>query len=72
MIKNNYILNFRKRFGWSQRKLSEQSGISISAIKSWESGKTNPPKWIELVFSAILYELQPYKQYNKNSNNDNK
>jgi transcriptional regulator with XRE-family HTH domain len=69
-MQNNYILNFRKRFGWSQRKLAEESGISISAIKSWESGKTKSPRWVSLVFRAILDDLPPYKNNNQEMDND--
>lgn len=60
---NNYIKNFRKRFGWSQRKLSEQSGISINAIKNWESGRTNHPAWVGFVLRSILEQLPPYKDH---------
>jgi transcriptional regulator with XRE-family HTH domain len=61
MTKNNYILNFRKRFGWSQKKLSEYSGVSINTIQNWEYGKSYPPRWIRFVFAAIAYNLPEYK-----------
>ena len=67
---DNYIKSFRRRFGWSQKKLANESGVSISAIKSWETGRTVPPRWIELVFGSILYQIPPYKQYNKESDSD--
>lgn len=57
---NNYILNFRKRFGWSQRKLSEESGISINAIQNWEK-YNRYPKWSGFVLRAIFEQLPPYK-----------
>lgn len=60
---NNYVKNFRKRFGWSQRKLSEESGISINAIQNWESGKTKYPKWVGRVFGSILYDLPTYEDH---------
>jgi len=67
-MKDNYILNFRKRFGWSQRQLADNTGLSKSAIQSWESGKTNPPVWIGLIFSSILHQLPPYQDHTKQIN----
>lgn len=61
---DNYIFNFRKRFGWSQRRFAEKSGVSISAIKNWESGKTKIPAWIKLVVAAIAFNLPPYQDHN--------
>jgi transcriptional regulator with XRE-family HTH domain len=58
---NNYItLKFRKRFGWSQRILAEKSGISINAIKNWESGKTRTPNWVKFILAAIAFNLPGY------------
>lgn len=61
---NNYIKNFRKRFGWSQEKLAEQTGVSSRTIQNWESGRTLAPRWVMLVFAAIAYNLPPYKDNN--------
>jgi len=64
---NNYILNFRKRFGWSQQKLADMSGISRSSIKNWEnSGKA--PKWMRLICAALAYNLPAYIDKDNNDN----
>lgn len=68
---SNYIINFRRRFGWSQKKLANESGVSVNTIKSWETGRTVPPRWIELVFGSILYQIPPYKQYNNSDSENN-
>jgi len=68
MTKNNYIINFRKRFGWSARQLAEKTGLSICSIYNWESGRTKPPLWLGFVFSSILYNLPPYQDNTKNIN----
>ena len=38
----NQIKNLRQAFGWSQQKLAEQLGISLTTVLRWEKGYTEP------------------------------
>ena len=36
------IKNLRQAFGWSQQKLAEQLGVSLTTVLRWEKGYTEP------------------------------
>jgi len=46
--------NFRKVKGWSQKKLSDQSGVSQTYISELEAGKKQPTVLIAQKLAAAL------------------
>jgi len=36
------IKNLRQAFGWSQQKLADQLGVSLTTVLRWEKGYTKP------------------------------
>lgn len=41
------IKEYRLRLGLTQVQFSELFGIPLDNIKSWDSGRCYPPKWVE-------------------------
>ena len=42
MVLGKNIKKYRQRKGWKQEKLGEESGLSVTSISSYETGKTVP------------------------------
>ncbi|TDD60448.1 XRE family transcriptional regulator [Kribbella antibiotica] len=42
------LRKFRKAAGWSQERLSAESGVSAEAIKALEAGRHRHPRWLTL------------------------
>lgn len=49
------IKTYRKKSGLTQKQFSELFGIPIDVVKSWDSGRRNPPAWAE---NMIIKELE--------------
>lgn len=41
------IKEYRKAAGLTQKRFSDLFGIPLDVVKSWDSGRRNPPEWAE-------------------------
>lgn len=57
VIENNFRY-WRKRCHLTQNELSRMLGIPLSTIKSWESGASSPPQYIERMFISELKRIE--------------
>lgn len=49
------IKEYRKKIGMTQKQFSDLFEIPIDVVKSWDSGRRNPPDWAE---KLILEKLK--------------
>ena len=54
------LMAWRERMGYSQRDACEQLGCSRGALGKWESGDSNPPRYIGLACAALALGMAPY------------
>ncbi len=54
------MIDFRRRFGWTQQEAARALGCSPRAIVNWEKGITNVPESIALACSAVAMNLPKY------------
>lgn len=48
------LKELRIKAGFSQQELSAKFEIPIDTIKSWDSGRRNPPEWAEKLLRKEL------------------
>lgn len=53
------IRECRKSAGLTQKQFSELFEIPIDVVKSWDSGRRNPPMWVE---KLIIEKLERMKR----------
>lgn len=54
------LINFRRRFDFSQQEAAQALGCSPRAIYNWERGVTTIPESIALAASAVAMGLPKY------------
>ena len=54
------LVEFRAKFGMTQAGFAKAIGVSTPAVSSWEQGRTNIPKYIQMAMSCWLAGLPPY------------
>jgi transcriptional regulator with XRE-family HTH domain len=54
------LIDFRKRFGWSQAEAARKLGCSPRSIFNWEQGQNQIPKYIALAAAAVAMNIPPY------------
>ena len=59
------MINFRRRFGFTQAEAAQALGCSPRAIVNWEKGVTNVPESIALAASAVAFGLPKYGEVTK-------
>ncbi|MBD5395033.1 MAG: transcriptional regulator [Lachnospiraceae bacterium] len=52
------IKEYRQAAGLTQKQFSELFKIPIDVVKSWDSGRRNPPEWAE---KLIIEKLESMK-----------
>lgn len=66
MVLKNKMMEYRKKFGYSQDKLAEKLGVSRQTIISIEKGKYNPslPLAFEIaqIFNSKIEDLFIYEK----------
>ncbi|MEC1697999.1 helix-turn-helix transcriptional regulator [Schinkia azotoformans] len=69
----NNLVEYRKRYGYSQDKLAEQLGVSRQTVISIEKGKYNPSLPLAMIIAKLfetsvenifLLEEEDYKKFN--------
>ena len=50
------IENIRKMTGLNRTKFAELYGIPLRTVEDWESGKSNPPAYVEMMLNRIVRE----------------
>lgn len=57
----------RKEANLTQKQFAELFGIPIDVIKSWDSGRRNPPEWVEnLLIKELNKEIMHMEKMKKN------
>lgn len=51
----NELKDLRKKYGLTQKELSEKLGIPQRTIENWEGGQRKPPQW---VINLIEFKLE--------------
>lgn len=73
VILRNNLVEYRKRYGYSQDKLAEQLGVSRQTVISIEKGKYNPSLPLAMIIAKLfetsvenifLLEEEDYKKFN--------
>lgn len=57
------IKEYRKAAGLTQKRFSDLFGIPLDVVKSWDSGRRNPPEWAE---KLIIEKLEKGEKNMKN------
>lgn len=47
----------RIKAGLTQEEFSNKFEIPLSVVKSWDSGRRHPPKWVEKLVLEKLHEI---------------
>lgn len=56
------IKDYRKQAGLTQQEMSEKLEIPKRTIESWETGKRNPPKYVENLVIEKLIKIAEEKE----------
>lgn len=48
------IKEMRQKFGLTQKRFSEVTGIPKRTVESWEEGKRTPPEWLPKMIESFL------------------
>ena len=57
IMTDNKIKQARKAAGLTQSEMSELFHIPIDTIKGWDSGRTYPPEWAEILIVEKLKKI---------------
>lgn len=52
------IKEYRKAAGLTQKQFSELFEIPIDVVKSWDSGRRNPPEWVKKLIAKELERIK--------------
>lgn len=60
------IKEYRKAAGLTQKQFCELFKIPIDVVKSWDSGRRNPPEWTEkLIIEKLEGNMEKYSEHYK-------
>lgn len=54
----NEIKEIRLKFGFTQKKFSEVTGIPKRTLEDWETEKRHPPEWLPKMIECYLKNNQ--------------
>ncbi len=56
------MTDIRKRYGLTQKQMSEVTGIPKPTIEAWDRGTRTPPEWLPKMVEAFLERVFPQQK----------
>ncbi|MQA88708.1 MAG: helix-turn-helix domain-containing protein [Gemmatimonas sp.] len=48
-----FVLETRKRLGWTQKRLAQALGVTMRGVRRWERGERVPPAYLRLALIEV-------------------